>query len=398
MMARVRRDAGIYVHVPYCLRKCRYCDFASVAIDRDAIPMSAYVDAVLKEGRLRAAAIGNTYEFTSIYLGGGTPSLLAPASVRRLLGGLKDAFGVQAHAEVTLECNPSSLDAAKASELVRCGVTRLSVGVQSTVDSNLALLGRIHDAATGRRALQAALASGATRVSADVIIGLPGQTPAQAVHDVCEVASIGPGHLSVYLLTIEPGTALASALARGQVPPIDEGQAADAYQGVSDALTQLGFDHYEVSSHARAGQRSAHNTAVWSGGVYVGLGPGAVGMMEDRSGAVRYRNDPDPQAYMQALKRVNGLPWNIAGGPVQWVEELDAGTRMRERIMLGLRVAEGVDLGALEQELGVAGWTDRRRRAARWLQARGRVVVEGDRIRIPRRAWLWEADTVARLL
>jgi oxygen-independent coproporphyrinogen-3 oxidase len=121
-------------------------------------------------------------------------------------------------------------------------------------------------------------------------------------------------------------------------------------------------------------------------------------MMEDRSGAVRYRNHPDPQGYMQAMQRVNSLPWNIAGGPVQWVEELDAGTRMRERIMLGLRVAEGVDLGALEQELGVAGWTDRRRRAARWLQAHGRVVVEGDRIRIPRRAWLWEADTVARLL
>jgi len=397
-MARMRRDAGIYVHVPYCLRKCRYCDFASVAVDRGAIPMHAYVDAVLKEAHLRAAAIGSTYDFTSIYFGGGTPSLLDPECVGRLLGGLKAAFGVQAHAEVTLECNPSSLDAAKASELVRCGVTRLSVGVQSMVDSNLALLSRIHDAASARRALRAALDSSATRVSADVIIGLPGQASTQAVHDVREVASIGPGHLSVYLLSVEPGTALASAQARGQVPAIDEGQAADAYRAASDVLTQLGFEHYEVSNFARPGQRSVHNTTVWSGGIYVGLGPGAVGMMEDRKGAVRYRNQPDPQAYMQAMERVNRLPWNVAGGPVQWVEELDAATRMRERIMLGLRVAEGVDLGALEQELGVPGWTDRRRRAVCRLQARGRLVVEGDRIRIPRQAWLWEADTVARLL
>lgn len=397
-MARGLREAGIYVHFPYCLRKCPYCDFASVAAERDASGQREYVEAVLREARMRAAQGCEPMAITSIYVGGGTPSLLEPRNMEALLKGIAEAFNVDlAHAEVTAECNPSSLDEADAAALVGAGMNRLSVGLQSTFDDHLAFLGRLHDAERGLRAVRGALSSGAARVSADVIIGLPGEGPQRAVEDACAAAALGVGHLSVYLLTIEGGTPFGREEREGKLT-LDEGLAAESYLAVSDALSAKGYEHYEVSNYARGGERSRHNSAVWRGGSYVGLGAGAVGTVREAGVWARYRNEPDPRRYMRGVGGADALAWGEAGGCVESVEVFGAETRMRERIMLGLRTAEGVDLSEAGDELGVEGWTDERRRAAARLQARGRIELQGSRAIIPREQWIWESDTIARLL
>ncbi len=398
-MARPAREAGIYVHFPFCLRKCPYCDFASIARPIEAIAQHAYTQAVLQEAVLRAGALRERLPFTSVYLGGGTPSLWQPSEVAELVEGLLRTFEMDRHGvEVTLECNPSSLSEARAREYARSGVTRMSVGVQSTRDAHLVFLGRLHDARSGLDAVRWALGSGVERVSADMIIGLPNQTPEEAAADAVAIASSGVGHVSAYLLTVEAGTPFGEARAAGRLREAEEEAAAEAYLAVSDALTACGFEHYEVSSHAREGQRSVHNMAVWRGGSYVGLGAGAVGLVTDEAGLVRYRNASDPELYVQATTLAQRLGGQDQGGWVESGERLDAETRMAERILSGLRVVEGVDFEELGEELGVPGWTARRRRAAAWLGQRGRVEVAGARVRIPRRQWLWESDTIARLL
>jgi oxygen-independent coproporphyrinogen-3 oxidase len=391
------------VHFPWCLAKCPYCDFVSYATgtagaaDRGDL-YRRYTDAVLREIEARAGALQPPEPVASVFFGGGTPSLWGAREVGRVLGAvLRQAED----AEVTVECNPTSIDEERARALLDVGVNRLSIGVQSLSDERLRFLGRLHDARGGLDAVQGALRAGVRRVSADLIFGLPGQTPEQACDEATRLLDLGLEHLSCYQLTIEPGTRFGELARRGRLPLADDGAVAESFLALDEALSARGLAHYEISNYARPGQEAQHNLGYWRGDEYIGLGCAAYGFLRQAGraeGGLRYRNEVVPERYLE------GAPSSE--------EPLAPEALMRERIMLGLRTREGVDLDEAEASLGVAGWTPARERAAAWLVERGRlvavatetagVVIDGGnrrraRLSIPPASWLWADDTAARL-
>lgn len=391
------RPIGVYVHFPYCLKKCPYCDFVSFARAREQIDHRGYADAVLAElDRRRPALEGKRLE--TVFFGGGTPSLWDPAELGRVLAAILDAAPERAPAvEVTVECNPSSLDEARARELRDVGVGRLSVGVQGLDAGRLSFLGRLHGPEGGLDAVLAALRAGVERVSADLIYGVaatsePGgtMTPAEAADEAARVARTGVTHVSAYSLTIEPGTAFGEMARRGRLPLAADAAVADAFFAVESALEAEGFTHYEISNYARPGAEARHNLGYWRGADYLGLGCAAVGTLSTGGGgAERYKNAPDPARYTAAALAREATEMER--------EALDPETRLRERIMLGLRLLEGVDLDAARAELGIDAWSPARRRAAERLVKRGRLAVDGDRLRVPRQARIWTDGVAAEL-
>ena len=383
---------GVYVHFPWCLAKCPYCDFFSLAEERPNIPHTAYADAMLRELERRAAELGPR-RLESIFFGGGTPSLWEPKELGRVLAGIRSAFP-GGSVEVTAECNPSSFDAPRAAALLEAGINRVSLGVQGLEARRLDFLGRLHDPAGGLTALRAALAAGFERVSADLIFGVAGQTPDEARAEALILAELGPTHLSAYALTIEAGTRFGALAKAGKLPLLEDDLVARSFEAVSSALTSAGYEHYEISNYARSGHYAAHNLAIWRGGEYLGLGTGAWGTVRVGAALVRYRNAPAPERYLRAsataaLFSVSEL--------VSDVEPVEPETAVRERLMLGLRLAEGVDLDALERDLGLQVWTQEREKAVARLARAGRIERRGARLVIPRSAWLF-ADGVVREL
>jgi oxygen-independent coproporphyrinogen-3 oxidase len=373
----MRQRASVYVHFPYCLAKCPYCDFVSYAADRASIDHAAYADTVLRELDRRASSVAGR-RIETVFFGGGTPSLWAPEELGRVLAGIRERLDCSPpdELEVTVECNPTSLDEDRARALQDVGVNRVSIGVQGLDDARLKYLGRLHDASGARAAVAGALRSGIPRVSADLIFGLPEQTPAQACAEALELCDMGLSHLSCYQLTIEPGTRFGELAKRGRLPLADDGQVAETFLAIEAALGTRGLQHYEISNYARPGHEARHNLGYWRGDEYLGLGCAAVGfLLTDEAQGVRYRNDPRPEGYARGVPATE--------------ETVDAQARIRERIMLGLRVTGGLDLGS--------DWTPERERAAGWLAERGRIVRKGTRVAIPPAAWLWADDTAARL-
>ena len=383
---------GVYVHFPWCLKKCPYCDFVSFAAERPAIDHRGYADAVIAEiDRRRGELEGR--EVATVFVGGGTPSLWEPEELGRVLARLREVGRFAEDVEVTAECNPTSLDEARGRALGAAGVNRLSVGVQGLDRERLSFLGRLHDEAGGLVAVRQAIASGIGRVSADVIYGVGGgraETPEEAAEEVGRVTETGVTHVSAYALTIEASTMFGELARKGALPILPDEAIADAFLAVRAALEARGFVHYEVSNYAKPGHEARHNLGYWRGRDYVGLGCAAYGTVSSEGGrARRYRNRTDPAKYMAAARSGETTEGSS--------EALDPETRLRERIMLGLRLAEGLDLGAAADELGVAAWTRERRRAAERLARKGQLVLEGERIRVPAEAWLF-ADGVAAAL
>jgi len=383
---------GVYVHFPYCLAKCPYCDFFSLAEERPNIPHQAYADGVLRELERRAAEL-SARRLTSVFFGGGTPSLWEPRELGRVLAAIRATFP-GGPVEVTAECNPSSFDEARAAALLEVGINRVSLGVQGLDAKRLEFLGRLHDPASGLRALGVALGAGFERVSADLIFGVAGETPDEARTEALTLAELGPTHLSAYALTIEPGTRFGALAKAGKLPLLEDDLVARSFEAVSTALASVGFEHYEISNYARDEHYAAHNLAVWRGGSYLGLGTGAWGTVRHGDGVLRYRNAPAPERYLKASSAA--ALWSTSE-LVSDVESIAPGTAFTERLMLGLRLAEGVDLASLEHETGAPGWTPERRRAAERLVRAGRLELDGDRLRVPRSAWLF-ADGVVREL
>jgi oxygen-independent coproporphyrinogen-3 oxidase len=307
--------------------------------------------------------------------------------------------------EVTVECNPTSLDRERADALARAGVNRLSIGTQSLDEKQLKYLGRLHDPAGALAAIDAGLASDVERISTDLIFGLPAQTPADASAQAIALVERESGgrrleHLSCYQLTIEPGTQFGALAKRGRLPLADDGVVAEAFLAIDEALGARGYRHYEISNYAVPGQEARHNLGYWRGDEYIGLGCAAYGMLRTPSGAapgLRYRNAIDPRAYAEATKQAKRDRVGEGDGVSISSEPLDAVALLRERIMLGLRLAGGFDLEACGRELGLDPFTPERSREIGRLAARGRVVQEGGRLRIPREAWIWTDDTAARL-
>jgi oxygen-independent coproporphyrinogen-3 oxidase len=399
---------SVYVHFPYCLVKCPYCDFVSYAVQPAQIDHVGYADAVLRELDARRATFPAQIE--SIFLGGGTPSLWAPEALASVIAGIRRAFTPRADMEITMEANPTSLQADKLDAWARAGVNRLSVGVQSLQPGSLQFLGREHSAeealTTLRAAVEHAKTGGITRVSADLIFGLPGQTPQEPLGMVDTLLGLGLRHLSCYQLTIESGTRFGELAKAGRLPLADDARVVEAFLALDEHLTGRGLRHYEISNYAIAGNESLHNLSYWKGRPYLGLGCAAVGCLPARGDAEarRYRNVTLPERYVRATQ---GLP---RGGSVSQHERNEAltaveleqeglspETRLRERIMLGLRLDQGFDVDAARRELGVEPRTAARERTLRTLVGRGRIVDEGARWVVPKPAWLFTDDTAARL-
>lgn len=381
------RDASVYVHFPWCLQKCPYCDFASAGIARDAVPHGAYADAVLRELEWRRADVADR-RLVSVFFGGGTPSLWEPRELGRVLAAARAAFGSEADdLEVTVECNPSSLDRARAAALREAGVGRVSIGVQSLDDARLRFLGRMHDAAGALRAVREALLE-IPRVSGDLMFGMPGQSLDSLRDEAARLLETGVRHVSAYSLTIEPGTQFGELHRKGRLPMATDDDFADLFLGLEQYLEGRGLGHYEVSNYAVAGEEARHNLHYWRGGAYLGLGAAAVGCLEDAAGgARRWRNDPDPARYMD----------RSANAVVETSEEaLGPDELVREALMLGLRTRNGVDLDALSARTGRDPRTTRAEPLARHL-ARGNLVLDGPLLRAPTPRWLLLDPLIASL-
>ena len=394
----MRSSTSVYVHFPWCLAKCPYCDFVSYAAPRESIDHVGYADAVIRELAVRSAAaeFGRAH-ITTIFFGGGTPSLWSAAELGRVLAVIREAFDVAHDAEVTVECNPTSLDREHALRLRDAGVNRLSVGVQALDNDELRYLGRLHDEKGALSVLESVVDVPGLRVSGDLIFGLPDQAAETAQSHARRLADVGLAHMSCYELTIEPGTRFGELAKRGRLPRADDARVIESFLAIDELLTARGLRHYEISNYARPGQEARHNLGYWHGDPYVGVGTAAYGFLRDRTAGAaahgfRYRNEPLPAKYMQHA------PMSARGAVA---EPLDAETMLRERIMLGLRMADGMNVTAAEKDLGVTFMTRERTKDLAWLAERGRVtrdLVNGDVfLRIPKASWLYANDTAARL-
>lgn len=384
-MARVT-DLSVYVHFPWCLRKCPYCDFATSPHERATIPHEAYADAIVRELSFRADSLRGARLF-SVFFGGGTPSLWEPEALGRVLSAIRSAFGA-AHEdlEITVECNPSSLDRAHSRALRQVGVTRLSVGVQSLDDQELTFLGRLHDKQGALAALDAAQAE-FSRVSADLMFALPGQPEERFLGYLDTLLARGLTHVSAYALTIEPATPFGERARKGLLQAAPEESYAGMFERIEARFADAGFSHYEVSNYARPGEESRHNQHYWRGGAYLGLGAAAVGCLHAGPEGRRYRNHPDATRYMQRAQ----------GPEVEVFEErLSSEDVIREALMLGLRTQEGVDVRALSERVGRDPCAGRERAIAR-LRERGQLTVEDGRMRVPHAHWLVLDSIVASL-
>lgn len=334
---------GVYIHFPYCLSKCPYCDFASRA--EPSIPQERYTDAVLRELRSRAAQFEGR-EAASIYFGGGTPSLWDPPQVGRVLQAIRSLWTVRPDAEVTLEANPGTTDEERFAAFRQRGVNRLSIGVQSFDAAQLVSLGRKHSGPDAVRAFRTARAAGFGNVSLDLIHGGEGQTPQLAARDAAGAVALGPEHISCYALTLT-GLAeevpMAKAVRRGELTLPDEEEVCDMGDAVRAELAKGGYVRYEISNYARPGRESVHNTLYWQGGEYAAAGCGACGFARQGGGALRYANDRSPERYMERVERT--------GTGEASVERVSPADHLRERLFTGLRLAAGIDLAALERDL-----------------------------------------------
>ncbi len=391
---------GIYVHFPYCLQKCPYCDFLSIPSERQEIPHRAYADAVIAELALRADVVQGL-PLRSIFFGGGTPSLWRPEELGRVLSAILERFPHRTETlEITAECNPSSFDDRVAQGLKTAGINRISLGVQSLNAERLKFLGRLHDAQGALTALAHAQSAGFPAVSADFIFGVAGQSALQAVEEIETLSATGIKHLSAYALTIEPGTQFGELSRRGRLPLLGEDQVADSFAGIEALLATKGLQHYEISNYAQPGSEARHNLGYWRGDAYLGLGTGAWGTVPTAQGRVRYRNTPAVERYLTFPAARSDEPlWQVSPR-VAVIEPLSGEVRLKEALMLGLRLAEGIDCADIEFRTKTPFWTrDRRSSFEKW-RARGALRLDDDsgRLVLARSHWLVADRVIGELM
>lgn len=373
---------ALYVHWPFCVSKCPYCDFnshvrVSVDIDawRDAIVTDLVYEAALTPGR----------PLSSIFFGGGTPSLMPPALVADILAAADRHWGFAEGIEITLEANPSSVEAARFGDLAAAGINRVSLGLQALDDEALVFLGRAHGVGEGLAALD--VAQGAfDRVSFDLIYARPAQKLGDWEAELARALSFGTGHLSLYQLTVEPGTRFATLAAKGELT-IPEGDAAADLFDMTRAMTAAaGLPAYEISNHARPGEESRHNLTYWRYGDYVGIGPGAHG----RRGKAASERHKKPENYLAAVAR--------NGHAIKVEADLDPATRATEALLMGLRLAEGVDLAAIAEDSGIAQAKLIDVRAADDLAGLGLLARDGTHVGVTERGMILLDAILPRLV
>jgi oxygen-independent coproporphyrinogen-3 oxidase len=288
---------SLYVHLPWCVRKCPYCDFNSHTAG-DAAPKRRYIDALLKDLQ-RESERADDRPLQSIFLGGGTPSLFSPDEIAELMRGIRDRFSIVPDAEVTMEANPGTVECGAPAGYLAAGITRLSIGAQSFDDAMLQALGRVHSSADISRAVQDALESGFDNFNIDLMHGLPGQTPETAQADLQAAIDLGPTHVSWYQLTLEPNTVF---YARPPANMPDDELAFEIQEQGQALLAEHGYEQYEVSAYARTGRRCVHNMNYWTFGDYLAVGAGAHGKITRGGAAYRYKKPANPSQYMVSLE------------------------------------------------------------------------------------------------
>jgi len=349
---------SLYVHFPWCVRKCPYCDFNSHAL-RGEIPEDEYVDALLRDLDFELSLATDPRPLTSVFFGGGTPSLFSPGAVGRVLEAAQRRLGFAAGVEITLEANPGTADAGNFRGYRAAGVNRLSIGVQSLDAAALKRLGRIHGPDEARRALALARAAGFDNVNLDLMYALPGQSLAQARADLEAAIALAPEHLSYYQLTLEPNTEF-----HAHPPPLPDDEAAWAMQEQGQALlAQHGYEQYEVSAYARRGRRCRHNLNYWQFGDYLGIGAGAHGKRTLGGAIARRARHKHPRIYVERAGTADAL---------QEDRRVPAADLPFEFAMNALRLNEGFRLAEFEQRTGVAG----ERLAPALAQATARGLLE----------------------
>ncbi|MHA3790266.1 radical SAM family heme chaperone HemW [Rhizorhabdus wittichii] len=335
----LEREGGLalYIHWPFCVSKCPYCDFNSHV--RESVDQQAWRDALLRDLAHEAAALPGR-RLGSIFFGGGTPSLMPPATVAALIDAATRHWPAADDIEITLEANPSSVEAARFADLARAGINRVSLGLQALDDAVLGWLGRAHGVAEGLAALDTAQANFG-RVSFDLIYARPGQTPEAWAAELGRALSFGTEHLSLYQLTIEPGTQFATRVAKGEFVPLDPDAGAELFEQTRAATAAAGLPAYEISNHARPGAESRHNLTYWRYGNYAGIGPGAHGRRDGRA-TVRRKKPENWLARVEAN-----------GHGIEREDDLPSEARAQEALLMGLRLAEGVDLARIAAMSGL---------------------------------------------
>jgi len=376
----------LYFHIPFCRRKCPYCAF--VSREPSAGDLEGYDDCLSAEMDLAARAFTAEKPLASVYFGGGTPSLLDPGQVARLLERAAHLFGLGQRAEVTLEANPGTVDRERLAAFRSAGVNRLSLGVQSFHAPMLTALGRIHSAAETLEAFRAARAAGFANIGIDLIHALPGQDLPLWRSELEQARALAPDHISVYGLTVEEGTPFAGRY--GDDSPLlpDEDLAAAMFEEADDILTAAGYEHYEIANYALPGRRSDHNSGYWRRDGYLGLGAGAHSFLR-RGYGVRFGNPADLDAYAGAIAR--GI---LAHQDEQSLTRQDA---MAEFMFLGLRLADGVGESGFRQEFGV-GMEETFGREMAKLTNLGLMERTGDGVRLTRRGMLLSNQVFAHFL
>lgn len=332
-----------YVHVPFCGTRCGYCDFNTyVPTESGGRDRSSWRGAAVAEVELaRRTLAGDDRAVASVFFGGGTPTLLPATDLGAVVAAVADQFGLAADAEVTVEANPEDVTPEKLDDLLAAGVNRLSIGMQSADERVLAALDRRHTPGRAVRAAELALAAGFAHVSLDLIYGTPGESLPSWRASVSAALATGVTHVSAYALKVEPGTAMGRRVARGEAPPVDDDVAADCYEAADELLTAAGLPWYEISNWAVPGDECQHNLGYWRGDDWWGIGPGAHSHLRGE----RWWNERHPRRWSEALA--------AGADPRAGSERLTAGQQLTERVMLELRLADGLDLATLPAPPGL---------------------------------------------
>ena len=391
---------GLYIHVPFCKTKCPYCDFNTYqGIESQ---MGSYLDAVTTELRMWGAGLGKP-RVRTVFLGGGTPSYLPDGDVSAILAAAGAAFSIDSEGETTIEANPGDLNLEACASLLRQGVNRLSIGVQSLDNGLLQLLGRRHTADGAIEAFQTARAAGFDNVNLDLMYGLPNQSCSQWEDTVTRLADLEPEHISLYALTLEEGTPMRAWADRGKIPEPDPDLAADMYALARSVLSDAGYHHYEISNWSKTGLESRHNMIYWRNQAYLGVGPGA----HSRLGSYRFWTALSPRDYAARCSEWGHASqgrWRKFGedelGQARTVgdwERIDAETACAETMFLGLRLLDGLDLTAASDMVGrdlTARYTDE----IEDLMELGLLLREGDTLRLDESAYLIANQVFTRFL
>ncbi len=384
-----QRPLGVYVHFPFCRARCPYCDFATAV--RDPIPHEAYADAITRELEARQPWFAGA-RLASVYFGGGTPGLWRPAALGRVLQASQGLFPAAEPLEITVECNPGEIDGAHLGALRAAGVNRLSFGAQAFQDDLLRRIGRTHGAAAVAPALAQARAAGFENLCADLMFGLPGQDMEMWRQSLHTLVDLGPEHITAYALTVERGTPFGSLERAGRLERPGEDAVAAMYSACHEVLTGAGYEHYEISSYARPGRRSVHNSLYWTGGAYLGVGAGASSFrpLVDGSGW-RFTNPRAVDTYLRSAAQHGGNP-----RPAQ-VENRSPADLENEALWLALRTRDGIDRQAHARRYGHDPLDGARAIAAEHCVQAGWLEVSAHRVRLTVKGFLFADEVASRL-